>query len=143
MYRMNKFFVLPMFAALLVAGSSVFAEDRPRSVDLACMKAAVEKREDAIIASKEKAFASYDAAFKARRASLSTAWTIAVVKDRRVAINAAWATFRTSHKDARTQLREEDKALWSTFKTDSKVCKVDSASIGSDRAGEKIDRDTL
>lgn len=143
MYSMNKFFVLPMFAALLIAGASAFAKDHPRNVDIACMKAAVEKREDAIIASKEKAFASFDAAFKARRNSLSAAWTITIAKDRRTAINTAWSTFRASHKAARTQLRTEDKALWSTFKTDSKACKVDSGSNSSDRAGEKIDRDTL
>lgn len=140
---MNKFFVVPILAALLIVGVPAFAEDHPQNVDLTCMKSAIEKREDAIIAVKEKAFASFDAAFKVRRDGLSAAWSISVAKDRRAAITTAWSAFKTSYRTAHMQLRTDDKAAWSAFKTDRKACKVDSSSSSSDKAGEKIDASTL
>lgn len=141
---MNKFFVLPAIVVLILGiAVPALAERAPKKVDLACMKTAVEKRENSIIAAKEKSFGSMDTAFKARRDALKTAWDKTETKERREAINAAWKTFRDSHKTARAQLRTDDKSAWSTFKTDAKACKVDSASTGSDAAGEKIDRDTL
>lgn len=141
---MNKFFVVPIFAALLlIIGIPTFAEYAPKKVDLVCMKNAVEKRENAIIAAKEKAFASMDTAFKARRDALKAAWDKIDAKERREAMNTAWKAFRASHKEARTQLRTDDKAAWKTFKIDSKACKVDSSLTNSDNAGEKIDASTL
>ncbi len=141
---MNKY-IISTIVGVLVLGVAIpaLAERAPRKVDLTCMKAAVEKRENSIIAAKEKSFASMDTAFKARRDSLKTAWDKTDVKERREAINAAWKTFREAHKTARAQLRTDDKTAWSTFKTDAKACKVDSASTNSDRAGEKIDAATL
>lgn len=141
---MNKY-ITSTIIATLVLGVAIpaFAEYAPKKIDLACMKAAVEKRENAIIAAKTKAFTSMDTAFKARRDALKTAWDKTDVKERREAINAAWKTFREAHKAARTQLRNDDKAAWKTFKTDRKACKIDSASSNSDGAGEKIDNDTL
>lgn len=141
---MNKY-ITSILASALVLGLVVpaFAEYAPRKVDLACMKSAVEKRENAIIAAKEKSFASMDAAFKARRDALKAAWDKTNAKERREAINAAWKTFREAHKAARAQLRKDDKAAWSTFKDARKACKVDSASRGNDEAGEKIDAATL
>ncbi len=141
---MNKFITSTAIGALLLSiAVPALAEYAPKKVDLACMKAAVEKRENSIISAKEKAFASMDTAFKARRDALKSAWDKTDAKERRQAINDAWNAFRASHKAARTQLRTDDKTAWSTFKTDSKVCKVDSGSTGTDRKGEKIDRDTL
>lgn len=141
---MNKLLTSTLLGALVLGiAVPVFAERAPKKVDLTCMKTAVEKRENAIIASKETSFASMDTAFKTRRDALKAAWDTTDAKDRREAINAAWKAFRDSHKAARTQLRTDDKALWSTFKTDAKQCKVDSSSSNSDRAGEKIDHDTL
>lgn len=141
---MNKL-LLSTLAGALVLGIALpaLAERAPRKVDLTCMKNAVTKREDAIIAAKTKAFTSMDTAFKARRDALKTAWDKTDAQERRQAINAAWDAFRMAHKDARTQLRTDDKAAWATFKLESKACKVDSSSSNSDKAGEKIDAATL
>lgn len=124
-------------------GIPVLAEYAPKKADLTCMRTAVGKREDAIVAAKEKSFASLDAAFKTRKDALKSAWDKTDAKERRSAINAAWKAFKESHKAARAQLRTDDKSAWTTFKSESKKCKVDSSSLGSDKAGEKIDRDTL
>ncbi|HLC49451.1 MAG TPA: hypothetical protein VJI96_03655 [Candidatus Andersenbacteria bacterium] len=141
---MNKFFTSTIIGVLLLGiGVPALAEYAPKKADLTCMRTAVGAREDAIVAAKEKSFASLDSAFKARRDALKSAWDKPVAHDRRSAINAAWKAFRESHKVARAQLRTDDKAAWSTFKTNSKACHVDTSSVGSDKAGEKIDRDTL
>lgn len=141
---MNKLITSTILGALALGiAIPAVAEYAPKKVDLACMKTAVTKREDAIIAAKTKAFAAYDAAFKTRRDSLKSAWDKTNAKERREAINAAWKTFRESHKAARTTLRNEDKAAWTTFKTDRKTCKIDGGSINSDGAGEKTDAATL
>lgn len=141
---MNKFLTGAAIGALLLGiGVPALAERAPKKADLSCMKAAVEKRENSIISAKEKSFTAMDTAFKARRDSLKAAWDKTDAKERREAINTAWSTFRKSHKDARTQLRTDDKTAWTTFKKDSKTCGVDSSSRGTDGAGEKIDRDTL
>jgi hypothetical protein len=107
------------------------------------MKTAVAKREDAIVAAKSKAFAALNTTFTNGRDSLKTAWDKTDAKERRMAINEAWKTFRDSHKTARTTLRNEDATAWKTFKEDRKACKIDLGSTTSDSAGEKIDRSTL
>lgn len=141
---MNKYITSTILGALVLGfGIPALAEYAPKKVDLACMKSAVVKRENAIIAAKEKSFTSMDAAFKARRDALQAAWEKTNAKERREAINAAWKTFRETHKAARAQLRKDDKAAWSTFKNDRKACKIDSGSSGSDAAGESIDAATL
>jgi len=158
---MNKFFSSAILGAMVLGiAIPVFAEEttrvetvkkemvkkseyKPKKVDLICMRNVVGKREDSIISAKEKAFASMDTAFKARRDALKSAWDKTDAQERKSAINAAWKAFKDSHKAARTQLRTDDKTAWSLFKTARMACKVDSSSTGSDTAGEKLDRETL
>jgi hypothetical protein len=141
---MNTYISLALVAAVaFVVATPVLAERMPRKVDLTCMRNAVAKRETSIIAAKEKSFAALDAAFKARKTALVAAWEKTEAKDRRQAINDAWKAFRMSHKEARAQLRTDDKAAWSTFKADAKACKVDAASSETERMGEKFDAATL
>ncbi|MEK7499435.1 MAG: hypothetical protein AAB649_02410 [Patescibacteria group bacterium] len=158
---MNKFITSTILGAMVLGlAMPAFAEETtrtevkktvaakikeymPKKADLTCMRNAVGAREDSIISAKEKAFASMDATFKARRDALKSAWEKTDAKERRSAINAAWKAFKESHKTARKQLQADDRSAWSAFKTASKACNVDSSSEGSDRAGEKLDRDTL
>lgn len=141
---MNKLFTSTIIGTLLLSiGIPVLAEYAPKKADLTCMKTVVGKRENAIVVAKETSFATLDAAFKARRDALKTAWDKTDARERRSAINAAWSAFRASHKTARTQLRTDDKSAWSTYKTERKACKMDVSTLGSDSAGEKLDSDTL
>ncbi len=141
---MNKFLTSTILGVLILGiGTPALAEYMPRKVDLSCMKAAVGKREDSIVAGKAKAFTALNATYSARRNSLKTAWDKTDAKERRSAINDAWSNYRTAHKEARAELRKDLGIAWSTYKTDSKACKVDSGSRGSDNAGFKIDAETL
>lgn len=141
---MNKFLTSVILGALVLAvGTPVLAEYAPKKADLSCMKAAVGKREDSVVAGKAKAFTALNATYTARRAALKAAWDKTDAKERRNAINDAWSNYRTSHKEARTTLRNDISAAWATFKNDRKACRVDSGSTASDNAGLKIEGDTL
>lgn len=141
---MNKFLTSTLTGALLLAiGVPALAEYMPKKADLACMKAAVEKRENSIIAGKAESYAALNATHTARKNSLKAAWDKTDAKERRNAINNAWSNYRTSYKEVRNELRKDVGAAWSIFRTDRKACAVDSGSVKSDNAGLRIDGDTL
>lgn len=71
-----------------------------KTVDAACMSAAVTAREDALIA-----------AVQARKTALIAAWAMTDKAERKKAIHNAWMAF----KDAKH-------AAWKTFKLAAKAC---------------------
>ena len=92
------------------------------SVDVACVKTAISKREDAIIVAVDAFNASLKAAHVARKAALLAAWDLTNVADRRTALKTARRTFKETAKQARKTLQTSRKAVWDTFKTDAKAC---------------------
>lgn len=112
-----------------------------KDVDLACAKAAVEKREDSIIA----AFAQFNAdiadGLTTRRDKLETAWDDANTVTRKSAISATWKEWKATKKSAHADLKSTRKAAWSEFKTTMKSsCKIESS---KDDAEEKDSKGTL
>ena len=104
------------------------------SIDIACMKTAVEAREDAVKAAFDKFSSSISLALQTRKSELSTAWTITDKTQRRNAIKTAWKNFTKSKKDATKIFRTEKLAAWKQFKTSRKAC-------GSGPTGESSGQD--
>jgi peptidoglycan hydrolase-like protein with peptidoglycan-binding domain len=66
--------------------------------DIACMRTAVEKRENALISAYDTYTAKIKAAREAKKTALLAAWNIQDAKERHTAIKQAWKTFQESSK---------------------------------------------
>lgn len=92
------------------------------TVDLACMQAAVEKRENAI----ETAFDTFSTAIKSalqtRKTELLAAWAIESPTQRKTAIWSAWRKFKESKRSVALAFHRARYSAWQQFKTDRKAC---------------------
>jgi acyl-CoA reductase-like NAD-dependent aldehyde dehydrogenase len=93
-----------------------------KEVDLACMKNAVEKREDALKTARETYFNKISQAYDERKTALLNAWTIQNHKERRQKIQEAWNNFRKSVKSAWSEYKKAHNQIWKTFVQDRKNC---------------------
>jgi hypothetical protein len=95
------------------------------TLNVSCIQNAIEKRDSAVIAAHSVYNTSIVNALTARKDALKAAWAKTTRKERAEARNAAWTTFRTSHKSAHSALRTVRVASWNTYNTDMKACGVD------------------
>lgn len=86
----------------------------PKTLNVACMAAAIDKRDTAIAAT----FDTLKAAIMTRKDALKAAWSQTDKKMRRAAIKTAWKAYAASVASARTAR----KAAWTTFYADRKAC---------------------
>lgn len=134
---LSMMFAVPAFAQ----GASTSA-GAATSVDLACMSAAIETRENAVLSARTTFNASIVAAIQTRRDALKAAFTIANNADRMVAIKAALNAYATAAANARATFKASVKAAWSAFATARVNCHIDADSDVSVRhRGERDDRD--
>jgi hypothetical protein len=91
---------------------------------LACMKAAVDKREGAVIAAWDTGSASIKTSLTTRQAALNVAWGITIRKDRNVALIKAWRDFGVSARAAKKTFNSSRYSAWKQFNTDGKACKA-------------------
>lgn len=121
-------FLTPAYAQSSAASSTSVSSSSSSSVaanaDLACMSAAIDARETAIINARTTFNASVMAALNTRREKLKAAYTIANDGERRVAINAAWDAFAKAVADARAAYRTSVQASWKTFVQASVNCHI-------------------
>ncbi len=94
------------------------------AVDLACVAAAVDKRDMAMIAAWDKYSAAIKTALSARKDALKAAWALTDKKARNEAIRKAWNAYRDSVKAAKKTFRDERTAAWKQFRTDRRACGV-------------------
>lgn len=140
--------IATMIASMALSGSAALAQDEnttaptsvppvtsmvKKTIDLPCAAAAVAKREAAVSSAFSAKSSAISAAFTKRASDLAAAWAITTAKDRNAAIKAAWKTFNTSAKTARTAYVKANRTAWTTFRTDAKVCRASSSveSMGS------------
>lgn len=110
-----------------------------KKVDLTCMQAAVDTREDAIA----DAFATFNTdveeALASRKTALHDAWGMEDGKERNAEIKEIWKTWKSDHKAAFKVLKEERKEAWTTFKstvkTDCKETLPKEESLSTDGSG--------
>lgn len=111
-----------------------------KTLDLACMQSAVEKRDNAIIAAFDAYSASVKTALTTRRDALKAAWGLTDRIQRRDAINAAWKAHRKARNDAFRTLRDARRAAWKQFRADAKTCKATGTSgTATEFSGEGVD----
>ena len=94
------------------------------TVDGACMRAAVEKRENALLTTWDVYAGAIKAARETRKTELLAAWSIQDPKARHEAIKAAWTKFREGVKAAGNARKQSDKDTWTQFVQEAKNCKA-------------------
>jgi hypothetical protein len=95
-----------------------------RNVDIACMKTAVEKRENALLSAYDVLTGKIKTARETRKTDLLAAWSIQDPKERHTAIKAAWDKYRESVRAARIGWNQSRKTIWIQFAQDAKNCKA-------------------
>lgn len=131
--------------ALSAAATDAPSSPRPspavgaRAVDLACMQAAVEKRDNAIIAAFDTFSVTVKSALTTRRDALKAAWGITDRAQRRAALRSAWSAFHVARRTAFRTFRSARHSAWVRFRADARACRgtpagEEPASEGSDLA---------
>ena len=119
-------------------------EDRKNSssitldaTQMACIKTAVGKREDSLVAGHDAYALAIKNAYTARKTALMSTWDLTDKTARRSAVKSADQAFRTSAKSARSTWNTARKASWKTFETDRKACLPtnSSSSVSSSDTG--------
>jgi len=103
--------------------TSTTTPPKGKEFNLACMKNAVEKREDALKTARETYFNKISQAYDERKTSLLNAWAIQNHKERQKKIHEAWNNFRKSVKSAKEEYRKAHNQAWRTFVQDRQNCK--------------------
>lgn len=108
-----------------------------KTVDVACIQAALDKRESAIILSFDKKSMTVKTALDQRKTDLKSAWALSNLKDRIRARLTAWKNFKKVDYSSRTTYRKEVKSVWAQYKIDKKACNTresDNESQGTDNS---------
>lgn len=90
--------------------------------DLACMTAALDKRETAVQAGFDAYYTAAKAALGARKTALDAAWSLADNHARKDALKAAWKGYKTALRDARKTFNNGRKSAWKIFAGESMLC---------------------
>lgn len=98
-----------------------------RNVNIACMKTAVEKRENALLIAYDTYAGKLKTARETRKTDLLAGWSIQDPKERHTAIKAAWDKYRQSVKTATTEWNQGRKTIWTQFAQDAKNCNASAA----------------
>lgn len=95
-----------------------------RNVSTTCMKLAIEKRENALIAAWETYAAKMKSAYETRKNELVAAWAISDAGQRQTAIKSAWSKFYETVKIARAEWNQLKRNAWTQFAQEAKTCKA-------------------
>lgn len=99
------------------------SRDLLAKADPACMRTAIEKRENAMLSAVDGLSVAVRNAVIVRKAALTAAWNASLSVDaREAAITAAWEAYSTSVKNANKAFHEKKDAAWVTFRTEAEKC---------------------
>jgi murein L,D-transpeptidase YcbB/YkuD len=93
-----------------------------KNVNIACMKTAVEKRENALLSAYDVYSQKLRTARETRKTDLLAAWSIQDPKERHTAIKTAWDKYHQAVKTARIEWNQSRKTIWIQFAQDAKNC---------------------
>ncbi len=108
-----------------------------RPVDVACVQAAIDKRDGAIISAVNSFSGAAVAAIQARTAALKSAWAISDAKARRKALSEAWKTYKETIRKARMDMKKAIRSAWSQFRVDRKACGAFSEEPGGGQGADE------
>ena len=136
------FFATPQYGMANENGTTATSTKKiklGKNVDATCMQTAVDTREDAIKSGWTSFSNDIATALGARKTALHDAWGLSDVKAQRTATMNAWKAWKTSSKNAHTELKGDRKSAWEAFKkTVKETCKVvtpKEESLGTDASG--------
>lgn len=147
-----------MVFVVLFGAFSVFAEEGSNSVRseserkdmkgvaaldanaILCVKTALTKREDALIAGHSTYVTAISSAYSARKTALLAAWDSADAKTRRASVRSADKAFKTTVQTSKKAWSESRRGAWKTFEADRKACapSVSSSDTGSSQSDSSI-----
>ncbi len=108
----------------------------PKTINVACIQAAIEKRDTAVVSAYDTLHTSIVSALNARKQALKDAWAKTDRLERRTALKSAWSTYHQSRMGAQKTWRTARRDVWKTFRTDAKACgpttTVDGMNEGAD-----------
>lgn len=155
---MMKYFVTSMTLVAMLAVAPAFAEGEGSSVgeaqkrtapvtlsaeQITCVKNAISKREDGLIAGHDAYALAVKNAYTARKTALLAAWDKTDRLERRQAVRAADKAFSDAVKAARKTWNDTRRSLWKSFETEKKACTpqtTTTASVSSSDTGSaKVD----
>lgn len=132
---MKKLLSLSLFALAIIAATFTFAENDSNpsvlwslpvlsSRNIECVKAAVEKRENSIIASATTFQTSILSGLNTRKTDLLAARSFNKKSDIKLAVKKARDKYKSVKKLAKETLKKWEKSAFRTYKKDIKACKV-------------------
>lgn len=104
------------------------------TIDIACVRNAIEKRDTAVIAAVDAYATAVKSALSTRKDAEKAAWNLTDRTARRTALKAAQMTYRNSVRAARKAFRDARNSAWKQFRTDRKAC---GGSAGSEELGSQ------
>jgi hypothetical protein len=113
---------MPLLASAQVIATSTASTVPARNV--ACIQAAVEKRETGLISGHNTFNTSIVNALTLRKDGLKSAYALTEKGATKTAKKAVWSKFKTDSKLAHDSMRSVRKASWNTFNTDMRACGV-------------------
>jgi hypothetical protein len=113
--------VMAMWGGVFAPGVSAAALS---ASELACVRTAVEKRENGIIAAHTAFGSAVGSALQTRKSALVSAWGIEDRKARNTARYEAWRAFKDAVSLARKTHRTAVGGVWDAYRGEAKACNV-------------------
>ncbi len=104
-------------------------------VDIACVAAAVSARETSLSTGAALQTQAVAAAYTARAAALTAAYTGTDATAVKTAVKKAWSDFATATKGAKLTWQKNKESSWKTYKESVKACKGAEGITDSQNAG--------
>ena len=145
-----KKFLFSLIVAVFLLSSAVLAEENANmngnmnvqvtkpEINVGCLQNAIDKRDTAIISSWDVFSPVIKTALETRKSALKDAVVKPTLKEKRMAVRAAWDAFRKTTRDARKKLQESRRVAWKQFRTNARLCGPQALSIESG-SGESLD----
>lgn len=108
----------------------------PKTVNVACIQAAIDKRDTAVISAYDTLHTSIVAALNTRKEALKSAWAKTERIERRTALKNAWAAYHASRRSAQQAWRASRRTVWQTFRTEAKACSPTTTFDASNEASD-------
>lgn len=123
------------FPAMAQVTTTATSTTAPKTVDVACVKLAIDKRDNTLSAAVDTYAIAVKTALSTRQTVLKAAWDI-TGKDRRQALRTAWRNYRDAAKKARKALQDSRRDAWKQFNTDRKACNAKEEEPGGGQGAD-------
>ncbi len=108
------------------------------TVPIACVSAAVDARERAIVSAETTFTSALNTAYSTRASALHSAYAESRTEAIRSAVNTAWKAFTTATRDAQKKWKEGQNAAWKQFNTALRTCKAPNSVSDSKKASSEV-----